>query len=99
MSDNERLVLTIPEAARLLRISRNLAYELAAQGRLPHIRLGRRVLIPREGLEGWVVQQAGLGGAPSPKEPPLPLTQHVSLRYRALERRAGHGDSEHPKHR
>lgn len=42
------------EAARTLRISRNLTYELVRQGRLPSIRLGRRVMIPRHGLERWL---------------------------------------------
>ena len=56
---SEPLLLTVREAAKLLRISRNLAYELVAQGRLPSIYLGRRILIPRHGLERWIVQEAG----------------------------------------
>ncbi len=62
---SEPLLLTVKEAAKLLRISRNLAYELVAQGRLPSICLGRRILIPRHGLERWIVQEAGLP-EPSP---------------------------------
>lgn len=62
----EPLLLTVGEAARLLRVSRNLAYELVAQGRLPHIRLGSRILIPRRGLEEWIAQEAGL---PQPLPP------------------------------
>ena len=46
-----RLVLTVEEAARLLRISRGLAYEMVRTGRLPSIRLGRRLLVPRPALE------------------------------------------------
>jgi excisionase family DNA binding protein len=46
----ERLTLTVEESAKLLSISRNLAYELVADGRLPSIRLGRRVLVPRQAL-------------------------------------------------
>lgn len=46
--------LTIPEAAKLLGISRNLAYEIAAQdGELAGIqvlRVGRRLLIPQAHL-------------------------------------------------
>ncbi len=63
MVDNS-LLLTVPEAARLLRISRNLAYELIRQNVLPHVRLGRRILIPRHGLELWIACQAGLPGSP-----------------------------------
>lgn len=53
-------LLTVPEAARLLRISRNLACELIRQNALPHVRLGRRILIPRRGLENWIEREADL---------------------------------------
>ena len=68
MSDgrDQTLVLTVAEAARLLCISRNLAYELIRQGQLPHVRLGRRILIPRFGLEEWIAREAGL-----PQPPPV----------------------------
>ena len=59
------MLLTVTEAARLLRISRNLCYELIAQGRLPHIRLGRRILLPRYGLEQWIAQESGSSSPPS----------------------------------
>ena len=66
MSDGkgQTLVLTVAEAARLLRISRNTCYELVAQGRLPHVHLGRRILIPRFGLEEWIAREAGLPQPP-----------------------------------
>jgi excisionase family DNA binding protein len=48
---DEHMLLTVPEAARLLRVSRAFAYELIARGELPVLRLGRRVLVPREALE------------------------------------------------
>ena len=42
----ERLTLTIAEAAAMLGISRNLAYELARRGELPGvIKLGQRRLV------------------------------------------------------
>ena len=46
----DRLVLTIAEAGELLGISRAFAYELAARGELPVLRLGRRLLVPRRAL-------------------------------------------------
>lgn len=51
-------MLTVEEAALFLRISRNLAYELVRQGALPHLRLGRRLLVPRQTLERWVEEQS-----------------------------------------
>lgn len=50
----ERLTLTVDEAARLLGISRAFAYELVARNELPSLRLGRRVVIPRKALERLV---------------------------------------------
>ena len=46
----ERLTLTVEEAARSLGVSRAHAYELAARGEIPTLRLGRRILVPREAL-------------------------------------------------
>ena len=50
LGERDRLVLTITEAAEVLGISRAFAYELAARGELPMIRLGRRRLVPRKAL-------------------------------------------------
>ena len=49
--DNDRLTLTVEEAARLLCISRALGYELVARGEVPSIRLGRRIVVPRRALD------------------------------------------------
>lgn len=59
-SDERPPVLTITEAASLLRISRNSAYEAARRGEIPTIRLGRRLLVPRAALER-LLEQAGAG--------------------------------------
>lgn len=48
------LLLTVPQAARLLGIGTTLAYELTGTGKLPHIRLGRALRIPRRALEDWI---------------------------------------------
>jgi excisionase family DNA binding protein len=47
----ERLTLTVEEAALALGISRSLAYESVRRGDIPHIKIGRRVLIPRVALD------------------------------------------------
>lgn len=38
--------VSVTEAAELLGVSRAHAYHLAASGRLPTVRLGRRLLVP-----------------------------------------------------
>lgn len=52
--DEQPFLLTVPEVARLLRVSRAFAYELIARGEIPVVRFGRRVLIPRQQLEEQV---------------------------------------------
>ena len=47
----DRLVLTVSEAAELLGVCRNAAYEAARTGQIPTIRIGKRVLVPRAALE------------------------------------------------
>ncbi len=47
----EKTVLSVPEAAQVLGISRCLAYELVKTGDIPAIRLGgRRIIVPTESL-------------------------------------------------
>lgn len=50
----DRLTLSIEETAAVLGIGRNLAYELARTGQIPVIRLGRRMLVPRQQLEAML---------------------------------------------
>lgn len=52
--------LSVEETAAVLNISRGLAYEAARDGRLPCIRIGRRLLVSRRGLER-MLEEAGRG--------------------------------------
>lgn len=45
------LLLTVPEAAKVLRVGVSRAYEMAQRGEIPAVRIGRRIRIPREGLK------------------------------------------------
>lgn len=49
-----RLTMSVEEAALALGISRAFAYQAVYRGEIPHIRIGRRVLIPRAALEKLV---------------------------------------------
>jgi excisionase family DNA binding protein len=50
-TSGNRLCISVPEAAMMLGISRNHAYELVKQHKLPIIKLGKRLLIPRVALQ------------------------------------------------
>jgi excisionase family DNA binding protein len=47
----QRRVVTLTEAASILRISRGSAYEAAKRKEIPTIRIGRRLLVPLAALE------------------------------------------------
>lgn len=52
MAENlERIVYTVDEAAKILGISRPTAFQGVERGEIPHIRVGRRILIPKAALD------------------------------------------------
>jgi len=52
-------VLTIREAAQVLRLAENTVYAAIHRGELPARRVGRRLLIPREALERFLADAQG----------------------------------------
>ncbi|MGH2794197.1 MAG: helix-turn-helix domain-containing protein, partial [Actinomycetota bacterium] len=59
VAEAEPALLTVREAAKILRIGVDLAYALVRAGVLPVLRLGeRRVVIPHEPLLRWIESQA-----------------------------------------
>ncbi len=56
------MLLTVDEAAAVLRIGRNGAYAAVANGSLPSVRIGRTIRVPRDALAlliGADVREAG----------------------------------------
>jgi excisionase family DNA binding protein len=51
-------VLTVPEVAKVLRISRNRAYEAVRTGAIPSVRLGRRVLVLKSEVRALFQKEA-----------------------------------------
>ena len=54
----EPLVVSAPEAARLLGVSKPTIYQYIHQSDFPAFKLGRRTLISVDGLKEWVRKQA-----------------------------------------
>lgn len=56
----EKLVYSVDEVAKILAISRPVAYELTKKPGFPAVRVSpRRIVIPKSGLEKWLAQQGG----------------------------------------
>jgi len=60
--NNESIVLTVGETARLLRLSKTTVYDQIRQGSVPSIRLGKRILIPRAALMRKLEEAIGKDG-------------------------------------
>ncbi len=60
-SISSRLTLTVNEAASLLGVSLPTAYHLVHREDFPTLRIGRKLLVSREGLERWIADQASAG--------------------------------------
>jgi excisionase family DNA binding protein len=54
---SDRLTCTVEEAARLLGISRTLAYRLVQSGQLPSFKVGKRRLVPVAAVETFIADQ------------------------------------------
>ena len=50
----EKLTITVEQAGELLGISRALAYEMARTGKLPVLRFGRRLVVPKKAMENML---------------------------------------------
>lgn len=59
-----RRVMSVPEAGKLLGLGKNGAYEAAARGEIPIIRIGRRLLVPIAALERLLDVQPKSKNAP-----------------------------------
>lgn len=51
-------LLTIPQVADLLQLSRSQVYQMAASRELPTVRIGRSVRVHRERLDAWLDQRS-----------------------------------------
>ena len=51
------LTLTTPEVSEVLGISRAAAYELVRSKGFPHMKIGTRILVPRDKFLAWIDEQ------------------------------------------
>jgi excisionase family DNA binding protein len=66
MATSERLTYNVKEAAELLGLSKNSAYQACLKGEIPHLKIGKRILIPRAQLDR-MLSEAGKAIIPAPE--------------------------------
>lgn len=59
--DEELVLLRGAEVARVLSVSRSMAYQMMSDGTLPVLRIGRAVRVPRRALAEWVAVNTRIG--------------------------------------
>jgi len=57
----EKLVYSVQEAAEVLGISKSYMYELARRGEVPALKLGKRLVVPKEKFIKWINEEKELG--------------------------------------
>ena len=62
--DDLPLMLSVPEVAEVLGISRAGAYELARSREFPSMKVGSRIIIPKDKFLLWIEKQCGEGWHP-----------------------------------
>jgi len=50
-------ILTIPEVARYLKVSKSKIYSLVSRQEIPHLKIGRNVRIRQADLQMWMKKQ------------------------------------------
>ena len=56
------LTLTAPEVGEVLGISRAAAYELVRTKGFPSMRIGTRILVPKDKFVAWINEQVEVNG-------------------------------------
>lgn len=53
------VLISVQETARIMGIGKDTVYALCNSGQLPHIRLGKRILVSVDGLKAWIASNDG----------------------------------------
>lgn len=54
METMESKIYTIQEVCEMLDISRSFAYQMLKEGKIPSVKLGKRVIIPKTKFDTWI---------------------------------------------
>jgi excisionase family DNA binding protein len=74
-------IMTIPEVATYLQISKSKVYYLVQRGEIPHIKIGRNVRIREVDLAKWLMAQM----VPEVRETQFPIGKKVLARERSQQ--------------
>ena len=73
--DELPLMLSVAEVASVLGISRAGAYELARSNSFPALKIGSRIVVPKDKFLAWIDANSGSKNAPTKEESLTPQPQ------------------------
>lgn len=62
METKGKIGISVAEAAVELGVSRPVMYDIVSREDFPKVRVGRRIIIPRQGLVEWLARESGGNG-------------------------------------
>lgn len=65
------LLMSIDEVSKELKLSRSTIDELVSAGKVPVVRVGRAVRVPRRALVEWLASEAGVSASSIQAPPPV----------------------------
>ena len=64
-NNDERLVYSVAEVCRIMSLSRNSVYQACLRGEIPHLKIGKRILIPKVQLERMLLGNSDITQVPN----------------------------------
>ena len=58
-NNNKKSVLTVGDVAGVLGLSLQGTYDAIGRGDIPHVRIGRKILIPSDAFDKWLQNPSG----------------------------------------
>ena len=58
-TDAGRLNYSVPELARRLDLGTESVYEAIKRNEIPHLRIGRRIILPKSAIDEWLKSAGG----------------------------------------
>ncbi|MFD1851402.1 helix-turn-helix domain-containing protein [Oceanobacillus bengalensis] len=53
----ERYTMTVKEVADYIGLHTDTIYDLVRENKIPHFRIGRKILFTKETIDNWVLEQ------------------------------------------
>lgn len=57
MLETAKATMTVEETARYIGIGRGKMYDLVKEGKIPYLKFGKSIRIPKHAIDAWLLEQ------------------------------------------